>query len=109
MRHEYQDRVSLELARRVASELSRRPELIQHARDNLARWSERNKDAPGLLRCYREWQDILERPLAEVVGILTAENDLSRRLRQNSPFTGILSVEDVREIKDRLRDDSRAA
>jgi hypothetical protein len=97
------------MARRVASELSRRPELVQHAKDNLVRWSERNKDAPGLLSCYREWQDILELPVGEVIAILTAENDRSRRLRQNSPFTGVLSVEEVREIKTRLRDDTRAA
>jgi hypothetical protein len=109
VRHDYQDRVSLEMARRVAALVAARPELIEHARANLARWSVQNKDAPGLLRCYQEWEDILTRPLSEVVAALTGTSDASRRLRQSSPFTGVLPPEEVRQIKDRLRDDPRAA
>ncbi len=97
------------MARRVAALLAARPELIEHARATLARWSEQNKDAPGLLRCYREWEDILARPLSDVVAVLTGTSDASRPLRQNSPFTGILPPDEVRRIKDQLRDDPRAA
>jgi hypothetical protein len=109
MRHDYHDRVSLELARRIASRLCADPTLIDLARANLDRWSENNKNASGLLRCYDEWRQILDQPLDQIIATLTAETDESQRLRQNSPFTGILTQDEVLEIKRRLRDDTRAA
>lgn len=105
----YNDRVSLEMASRVAARLAKDPALVEHARQNLARWSARNHDAPGLLRCYREWEEILRRPVPEIIEILTGQGDENRRLRSNSPFTGILSVQEVRDIKAQLRHDPRAA
>jgi len=95
MRHDYQDRVSLVMARRVADELSRRPELIDFARANLDRWSLLNANAPGLMRCYDEWRGLLGRSIPEVITILTAESDEGERLRQNSPFAGILTPQEV--------------
>ncbi len=109
MGHEYQDRVSLEMARWIAAELPQRPEWLSLARGNLARWSERNKDAPSLVRCYDEWKRLLELPVDEICAILTAETDDGQRLRQNSPFPGALSAAEVWEIKRRLRDDQNAA
>ncbi len=103
MGHEYQDRVSLEIARRIAAELSRRPEWLELARENLDRWTTLNSGAASLLRCYAEWRAILERPLDEICTILTAASDEGQRLRQNSPFAGALSPSEVWEIKDRLR------
>lgn len=103
MGHEVHDQVSLELARRVAAGLSKHPEWLEVARANLERWSRRNQDAPALLRCYKEWQQLLSRPVEEVIAVLTAENEEAQRLRQNSPFAGVLSPEEVWEIKSRLR------
>jgi len=97
--HELQDAVSLELARRVAIRLRASPELLALARDNLARWSRLNADAPSLLLCYDEWRTILERPLEEICGLLCAETGQGQRLRQNSPFAGVLSPAEVWEIK----------
>lgn len=94
------------MARRVAAEVTRRPELIELALANLDRWSRRNHDAPGLLRCYAEWRAILEKPVAEVLAILTAETDEGQRLRQNTPFVGVLSPQEVWDIKRRVRDDA---
>ena len=105
MGHEYQDRVSLEMARRVAAGLRDHPEWLELARHNLARWSQRNQDSPSLLRCYNEWQELLARPLAEVVAILTTETDEGQRLRQNSPFVGVLKPREVWEIKAYFRRD----
>jgi hypothetical protein len=109
MGHDYQDRVSLEMATRVARELPRRPEWLALARDNLARWSTINKDAPFLVRCYDEWRGILERPIPEICAILTARTDEGQRLRQSSPFAGALSPSEVWDIKSRLRHDQNAA
>ncbi len=103
MGHEHQDAVSLELASRIAAGLPDHPEWIELARANLDHWARRNHDAPGLLRCYAEWEEILQRPIAEVCAILTADTDESQRLRQNSPFSGVLSSRNVWEIKSSLR------
>lgn len=103
MGHEYQDRVSLEIHRRVAAGLPTRPEWMAMARENLARWMERNAESPGLLWCYREWQWILEgESVEQVCARLTDPSDQSARLRENSPFAGALPYADVWEIKRRL-------
>jgi hypothetical protein len=101
--HEVQDQVSLELARRIAAGLAQHPEWLDMARENLDRWSRRNHEAPALIRCYQEWHELLSRPLAEIIEILTEASDRGQRLRQNSPFVGVLSPQEVWEIKSRLR------
>jgi hypothetical protein len=103
MTHIEIDQASLEMGRQVAARLRARPELIEIARDNLARWSRQNAHSGSLLRCYAEWQEILSRPLDEVCDLLCAETDNGQRLRQNSPFVGLLSPEEVWEIKSRAR------
>jgi len=93
--------MSRELARRIAEGLRDHPEWIELARGNLERWSTRNKDSPSLLRCYAEWQAILARPVGEICAVLTADTDEGQRLRQNSPFAGVLTPAEVWEIKRR--------
>ncbi|HMN42704.1 MAG TPA: hypothetical protein PKE29_17825 [Phycisphaerales bacterium] len=109
MGHEYQDACSLEMARQVAAGLPLHPEWITLARTNLARWRERNADAPSLLRCYDEWAMLLDLPIPQICAILTAQTDEAQRLRQNTPFAGVLSPQEVWEIKRRLRHDQTAA
>jgi hypothetical protein len=103
MSHGVQDAVGLEIARRVAARLRASPDLLSVARENLARWSRTNANTPSLLRCYAEWTRILERPLDDICDVLCAENEEGQRLRQNSPFAGILSPSELWEIKSRLR------
>jgi hypothetical protein len=109
VRHELTDEISLAMARRVAERLSRQPELLQVARENLDRWAKRNADAPGLLRCYAEWRGILERPLEEICRVLNSDTEEARRLRQNSPFAGVLSPREVWELKRRFHHETAAA
>ncbi len=109
MRHEFHDRVSLELAKRIAAGLPEHPEWLDVARDNLDRWARLNSDAPALLRCYAEWRELLRKPVEKIRAVLTAETDEGQRLRQNSPFAGILSPSEVWEIKDRCGHDATPA
>ncbi len=102
MKHSEIDQVSLEMARRVAEQLRLRPELVEVARGNLTRWSRQNASATSLLRCYAEWQNILCRPIEEICALLCSETDEAQRLRQNSPFVGVLSPAEVWEIKSRF-------
>ena len=103
MTHDLQDAISLELARRVVVRLRASPSLLDVARANLARWSRQNADAPSLLRCYAEWQAILAFPLDEVCDLLCAETEEGQRLRQNSPFAGVLPPAEVWTIKAAIR------
>ena len=103
MNHRFQDLVSLELARRIASGLPAHPQWLDLARGNLDRWTRQNSNAPSLLRCYDEWRVLLQRPVTEICAVLTAETEESDRLRHNSPFAGALPASEVWEIKARLR------
>jgi len=103
MKHNVQDAASLALARRVAALLRSSPEPLKMARGNLERWSRQNADTPSLLRCYAEWQAILDRPLDEICDVLCAETEEARRLRQNSPFAGVLPPAEVWAIKRQQR------
>jgi hypothetical protein len=103
MEHALHDEIGLEMGRRVAARLREDPALLQIARDNLARWLRLNADAPALVRCYREWLTILERPLDEICEILCADTEEGRRLRQNSPFAGVLPPSEVWSIKAAIR------
>ena len=104
MLHEAHDQVSLEMGRRVVARLREQPALLQIARDNLDRWLRRNADAPALIRCYREWLAILERPLGEICQTLCADTEEGRRLRQSSPFAGVLPPSEVWSIKATIRE-----
>lgn len=103
MGHEVQDRISLELAKRVAERLRQSSQPIEVARRNLDRWSQLNAETPSLLRCYSEWREILDRPGDQICELLCADTDEGQRLRQNSPFAGVLPASQVWEIKSLFR------
>jgi hypothetical protein len=107
--HELTDEISLELGRRVAVRLRQQPGLLRVAQGNLSRWTRLNAGAPALVRCYQEWELILKRPLEEICQLLVSETETAQRLRQNSPFAGVLSAPEVWEVKQRLRHAATAA
>jgi hypothetical protein len=108
MLHETHDRVSLEIGRRIARDLSAHREWIELAKSNLERWSRQNSDAPALLRCYEEWRRMLNRPVEEISAALVAQTDEGQRLRQNSPFAGALSPAEVWQIKRQVHEATAA-
>ena len=109
MNHAAIDEVSLALAQEVAARVRSRPEFLDVARENLARWSRQNAGSQSLLRCYAEWEAILTRPVQEICELLLAQTDDAQRLRQNSPFAGVLSPAEVWAIKARHRHAKTAA
>jgi hypothetical protein len=92
--HAWIDRRSLSLHDAVAAKIEARPELLDVARANLARWVSRTSHGALL-----EWQRLLERTsVADLVALLRSEDERAARLRQSSPFPGILTPEERREI-----------
>ncbi len=82
--------------RRIASRLPAHPEWIGRARQNLARWLETasNNARPTLL----EWQAILDGPFEDLIEGLIGDDERCRRLRQSSPFCGMISREERTQI-----------
>lgn len=85
--HERLEDRSLALHKEIAKRLSENPQLIQIAKANLDRWVERDGDLP----VWREWREILNGPPKKVISMLISDDEESKRLRQSSPFCGILA------------------
>jgi hypothetical protein len=95
--HDWLDRRSRALHEAVAAKLEARPELLTVARMNLERWLSVNRAAALL-----EWQRVLEdTPLRDLLALLRADDERARRLRQSSPFAGVLSPDERQAILDR--------
>lgn len=75
--------------RLIAAKLRSDLTLLKKARANLSHWL-RNADlrsTPDLI----EWQHLLKRPLPELLAVLESTDERAIRLRQSSPFCGILT------------------
>lgn len=63
------------------------PAILVRARALLEEWIARGgRSTPLLLR----WRDVLSRPVAEIVGVLTDRSEDAAWLRSASPFAGTL-------------------
>jgi hypothetical protein len=95
--HEWIDQRSLALHEAVAARLEADPTLLDVARANLQRWLV-TTPRPALL----EWQQLLDvTPLPQLLTLLRSTGDRAARLRQSSPFAGLLTPEERQSILDR--------
>ncbi len=86
-RHRENELKALAMDRWIATRLEEDPSLLDQARRTLKRW-ESDQSAPAA--CLREWSEILDQPLSEIVTLLRRDDEEACRLRQSSPFCGIL-------------------
>jgi len=104
--HQEIDRRSLALAQaivaRIDGDASRRG--LAHARETCARWY-RDNPTPALA----EWLEILKQDWRHVRTVLLDAGENGQRLRQSSPFCGVLSVSERWAIYQRFRDEQKAA
>jgi hypothetical protein len=93
--HTRLDERSLALHRLVARKLLADPAVLHQARDNLRRWQATNgATVPALA----EWGLILDGPSAKVARLLTERSERATRLRQSSPFAGVLTEAERRAV-----------
>jgi len=87
--HRLIDERSLAFDRLIAQKLRRDPTLLEKARSNISRWlrTTEPRSAADLL----EWQRLLDQPLPELLALLESNDEHATRLRQSSPFCGILT------------------
>ncbi|MBI3922863.1 MAG: hypothetical protein HY318_15690 [Armatimonadetes bacterium] len=100
--HQRIDERSLAMAKAIVTRIDTDPKREGLARANSVceRWEKQHPSS-----CNREWLRLLAKPWGEVRAILLDGTDEGRRLRQNSPFCGILTPEERWEIYRRFRDD----
>jgi hypothetical protein len=88
--HQTIDRANEAADHFIARRLRRDPRLFQTARRNLQRWMA--KEGKEISACFLEWADILNSlTRAEVADFLASDTPKARRLRQSSPFMGLLT------------------
>ena len=101
--HRLIDERSLAFERLIVAKLRSEPALVEKARGNLARWLE--TCSPGVRPVLIEWQRLLDGPFDELLVLLEATDERATRLRQSSPFCGILTEEErlgiIREFQAR--------
>jgi excisionase family DNA binding protein len=98
---------SLWLHGKIAGRLVEEPDLVlSRARENLDRFS---KIHAGTMaeRWLDIWRQTLGSGTGPVLNMLTSHTPLARELRQNSPFTGILSQDERMKVLDSFRQDWR--
>ena len=86
----------------IAQKIEKDPKLLEVPRNNLKRWNARweNNEAPAW---YDEWRGIMNRPWLEIAAIITEPSEEGARLRQSSPFAGVLSAAERRRIYEAFR------
>ena len=98
--HAGREAQSLAIHRRIAGVLAERPrEVIDKARSNLESWLKIHHGS-ALETVYREWRGLLDTLTPdEISALIVAEGETATRLRQSSPFAGVLSPAEIWSIK----------
>jgi hypothetical protein len=99
-------RRSLALNCALADRLEDDPALVGIAFDNLVRLRSVHPRGP-VVDSFDQWQRLLEGPLSELVAVLRSESVEAQQLRQNSPFAGVLSQKERRQVLEEFRHDDR--
>jgi hypothetical protein len=74
---------------------------VEIAKRNVERWSaQRGDERPAWLN---EWRELLNQPWQNIAALITELSENGTRLRQSSPFTGILTHEERRRIDEAFR------
>jgi len=93
---------SLALHCKIAQKINMDPGLLEIPLRNLRRWSQ--KTPPEQTPQYiKEWQQILTQPWPDIAAFIVSCTDKAFRLRQSSPFAGVLSHQERKHIYEAFR------
>lgn len=82
----------------IARKIERDPALLDIARNNIERWSAQRNSA-----WLDEWREILKQPWPSIAALIAEPSENAARLRQSSPFAGILSNQERWRIYEAFR------
>jgi hypothetical protein len=92
---------SLAMHALIAAKIANDPALLCKPRRNLELWSARwGREVP---RWAVEWRRILDRPWSEIAALISEPSENAARLRQSSPFAGVLTAEERKRIYEAFR------
>ncbi|ATG53107.1 excisionase [Brachybacterium vulturis] len=78
--------------------------VLDQAQQNIERWLPKHR-ADGMAAGYlRQWKQILDSGVDDVVAVLVGTDEHSSELRQNSPFAGVLPEDDRRRVLSSFRE-----
>jgi len=99
--HRIAEARSLAMHAVIAQKIDREPSLLDIPRRNLERWGTRaGESVPSWLT---EWRRLLNLPWPELAALITAPTEDAARLRQSSPFAGVLTEEERARIYEAFR------
>jgi len=101
LKHRIIEARSLAMHCLIARKIEADRRLLDAVRRNLAKWSARYAD--GTPRALDEWREILDRPWPEIAALITDAGESAVRLRQSSPFAGVLTPAERRRVYDAFR------
>lgn len=99
--HRVLDARSLAMHAVIAQKIDRDPKLLDVARRNLLRWRDRWADSPPAW--WEEWREILSQPWPTIAAVITDLSERATRLRQSSPFAGVLTPIERKRIYEAFR------
>ena len=99
--HPWHDQLGLRYHQAIADRILANPDLRRVAVENIDRWIARNDYPPSVLTELGRWRQLLTTaPVAELLTAMLDPTDHGHRMRQNTPFAGILSQDERRRIRD---------
>ena len=99
--HQRLEARSIALHSTIVRKITRDPELLRIPERNLERWRARSLGPTPI--CLDEWSRLLRKPWAEVAEFIVSDSEDAIRLRQSSPFAGILTPTERKRIYDAFR------
>jgi hypothetical protein len=94
-RHRNLEERSLALHREIAQRIRRNPDLLTKVRERLSKDICSGRYSISLTDAMQEWLDLLKSSsLEQVLELLVDDSENARRLRQSTPFAGILTQEE---------------
>ena len=97
MRHAKLEARSLALHREIARRVRQNPELLAGVRERLGNDIKGGRFSVSVTDAMQEWLDLLNAsPLEQILELLVDPGENARRLRQSTPFAGILTQEERR-------------
>lgn len=102
---QYIDYLALLYHREIAKRLRKEPEaVLNQARDNLRRWLKIH-EGTNTVRALEEWQELIDAlSVSELIAVIIEDSDEGQRLRSSTPFVGILSDSERKEIRIRCEE-----
>ena len=101
LKHRIIEARSLAMHCLIARKIEADRRLLDAARRNLGEWIARYGD--GAPRALGEWREILDRPWPEIAAVITGTDESAVRLRQSSPFAGVLTPAERRRVYEAFR------